>query len=182
MKMFKVTRRTLYNWIDNGTLKPIRIGKLYRFDPEEIDSLINQGRLEAAIKPKSLKAKKKIFSILAIDDDFLIRKSLKALLERAGFEVTVAASGDEALKLLKTENYSLVLTDVRMPGMNGIEALKAMRGLRAELGKPNVPEVVMSAYDDLSTRKQAEEMGVRDFVMKPFDWDYFVETLKKNLN
>lgn len=168
-----VSRRTVYYWVKKGILKPIEIGGLLRFHPEDIDALIEKHRSTGTHRKKR---------ILAIDDDILVRESLKRLLEREGFEVTIASSGQEALRLVSQEVFDLVITDVRMAEMNGIETIKAIREERARFRKAPLPEVVLTAYDDEPVREEARCLGVRDFVIKPFQLDKFVETIRKNVN
>ena len=69
-----------------------------------------------------------------------------------------------------------------MPGTNGIEALKAIRAERAKFGQPPLPEIVLTAYDDESIKAEARELGVRDFLLKPFDLNDFIATIRKNLD
>ena len=107
---------------------------------------------------------------------------MKSLLEKNGFDITVASSGQEALGLLGKETFDLILTDVRMPEVNGIENLKAIRAERAKFGKPPLPEIVLTAYDDELIKAEAQKLGVRDFLLKPFDLTDFISTIRKNLN
>ena len=173
MSILNVSRRTIYYWIKKGILKPVRIGGVYRFHPEDIQTLTEGNRSEG-------KARKS--RILAIDDDLLVRESMKMLLQANGFEITVAASGKEALEFLAKETFDLVLTDIRMPEMNGIETLKAIRAERAKFGKPPLPEIVLTAYDDESAKQEAQKLGIREFLLKPFDLDEFLAVIRKNLN
>jgi excisionase family DNA binding protein len=173
MEILNVSRRTIYHWIKKKILSPVRIGGVYRFHPEDIQALTE------ANHPRAFSRKKRI---LAIDDDLLVRESMKSLLEKNGFDMTVASSGREALGLLGKETFDLILTDIRMPETNGIETLKAIRADRAKFGKPPLPEIVLTAYDDESVREEARKLGIRDFLLKPFDLTDFIATIRKNLN
>jgi len=173
MEILNVSRRTIYYWIKKGILTPVRIGGVWRFHPEDIQTLTEPNR------PGAVSRKKRI---LAIDDDLLVRESMKSLLEKNGFDIKVASSGREALQLLGKETFDLILTDVRMPEINGIETLKAIRAERAKFGKPPLPEIVLTAYDDESVKEEAKKLGVRDFLLKPFDLTDFISTIRKNLN
>lgn len=172
-EILNISRRTVYYWIKREILKPIRIGGVLRFHPEDIDLLIHSQRPAAAHRKKR---------ILAVDDDILVRESLKSLLERAGFEVTVAASGKEAVELHANEVFELILTDIRMPEMNGIETLKAIRELRQRFGKAPLPEIILTAYDDPLVREEARALGVREFILKPFELEDFIAVIRRNLN
>jgi excisionase family DNA binding protein len=173
MQILSVSRRTIYYWIQNGTLKTVRIGNVYRFHPEDIDAVIQQNRSGKEVRPKR---------ILAIDDDILVRESLAAILKRVNIEATIVSSGQEALDVLGKEVFDLVLTDIRMPKMNGIETLKAIRLQRSLAGKSPLPEVVLTAYQDPEIKRQADELGVREFLLKPFELDSFISALRTHLN
>lgn len=170
-KILKISRRTVYYWIESGVLNPIRIGSVYRFDPDSIDALSSQGKETPAEKA----------SILAIDDDFLVRESLKVILEREGIGVTLASSGEEALRFIAEKEFDLIVTDVRMPGMNGMETLKAIRAEYAKAGKNPVPEIVMTAYEDVNAQNEAAKMGVKEFIYKPFELNHFLNILRQNI-
>ena len=127
---------------------------------------------------QSSKARKKI---LVIDDDRLVGESLRNLLEKLGFEVTVAPVGLRALDLVSRIPVDLIVSDIRMPYMGGIETLKAIRELRRDLGLPSIPEIVITAFDEESVREEAERMGIRDFILKPFDMKDFMDALERYL-
>ena len=91
-------------------------------------------------------------------------------------------NGDEALELLSRDAFDLILTDVRMPKMNGLETLKAIRKLRNQFGKPPLPEIILTAYEDPEAIQEAKALGVREFLLKPFEVGEFVNALQRNLN
>ncbi|MFH0984831.1 MAG: response regulator [Candidatus Omnitrophota bacterium] len=172
MARLNISRRTVYHWIEEGILKPIRLGHLYRFDPRDLDQLIESGRKAAAPQPKK---------ILVVDDDILVHESIRIMLSRAGYSVTVAHDGKTAVQLSQREDFNLTLTDMRMPGMDGLETLKAIRRVREKTGREIRPEVIMTAYEDSHARNEAETIGVKNFIMKPFELDYFLEVIKRNI-
>lgn len=112
-------------------------------------------------------------SILVVDDDRTSRHLTESLLKRAGFRVTGAKDGVEALKLLKTRRFTLVLLDVWMPRMNGLELLEK---LRARKQRPRV--VVMTSDDTPATLLQAVREQAFTYVHKPVDPDLLIETVK----
>lgn len=104
--------------------------------------------------------------VLVVDDDELNRDILARNLERLGHRVLSAPNGKEALCLLESEQADLVLVDLMMPGMDGIEVLEAMR-LRDETC--HVPVIVLSASDELEQVAVSIEAGAEDYLLKPFE-------------
>ena len=111
--------------------------------------------------------------MLVIDDEQNIRKMLTRVLSPEGFIVKEANNGSEALKRLQEENYSLVLLDLKMPGLNGIEILKKIRE-----NDLNLPVIMMSAYGSIPEAVEAMKLGALDYLIKPFD----IEELKIIIN
>ena len=104
------------------------------------------------------------YQILVVDDDESIRRMLALVLTREGFQTITAKDGQEGLALFRSHSPDIVLMDIRMPGLSGIEAMSAMLALR-----PGAAVILMTAYADLETAVQAIKNGVFDFVIKPFD-------------
>lgn len=104
------------------------------------------------------------YQILIVDDDESIRRMLAAVLGREGFQTVTAKDGQEGLELFRSHSPDIVLMDIRMPGLSGMEAMSAMLELRA-----GATIILMTAYADLDTAVQAIKKGVFDFVIKPFD-------------
>ena len=111
--------------------------------------------------------------ILVIDDEQNIRKMLTRVLSPEGFIVKEADNGFKALERLQEENYSLVLLDLKMPGLNGIETLKKIRE-----NDLNLPVIMMSAYGSILEAVEAMKLGALDYLIKPFD----IEELKIIVN
>lgn len=107
--------------------------------------------------------------ILVVDDEPKMRRVLEIMLARLGHTALMAANGREALALCETEPIDLVLTDLRMPEMDGLTLLAALRRRRNF-----VPVVVITAYGAVETAVQAMRYGARDYLLRPFD----VETLE----
>lgn len=101
--------------------------------------------------------------ILVVEDDEDMRENLQRILVGAGYKVTLAEDGDQAITMLRTQPCHLVLTDLVMPGMNGLELLKKIRQ-----HDQNLPVVFLSAFGDRATYAKATELGAVDFVTKPF--------------
>jgi len=111
---------------------------------------------------------------LVVDDSRVIRKVARRILEDLGFEVAEAADGTEALGWCRTVTPHLILLDWNMPGMNGLEFLKLLRGAPGGDG----PRVVFcSAENDLERVREALSAGADEYIMKPFDGDIVASKL-----
>ena len=109
------------------------------------------------------------FKILVVDDELSVRDSLKEWLEEEGFSVAMAASGPEALDLLNAESFQLMLTDIKMPEMDGVELLKHTRELA-----PEMCILMMTAYATVETAVEAMKIGALDYLIKPFEPDVMI--------
>ncbi len=113
--------------------------------------------------------------ILVVDDDRLILATLAAGLRHAGYDAREAASGEEALRLCETERPDLVLLDVRMPGMDGVQAARLIRE------RFGIPFLFLSAYSDEALVRQAAEEGALGYLVKPLDVTQLVPSLEAAL-
>ena len=114
--------------------------------------------------------------VLAIDDDPVIRKGLKHILEGAGYEVEVFAGGHMAIEEMQQRAFDLVITDLKMPGMSGIEVLKKVNALQ-----PEVPIVLITGYSTVETAVEAMKNGAVDYIPKPFTPDDLLEKVQQAL-
>jgi DNA-binding NtrC family response regulator len=105
----------------------------------------------------------KDFKILIADNDKLVQDVIKSLLSKEGYAVVLANDGFDALKILKTENISLVITALKMSGVNGIEILKY--ALRIN---PDIAVVILTTFGNLEATLVAVKEGAYDYVTKPF--------------
>jgi FixJ family two-component response regulator len=102
--------------------------------------------------------------VVAVDDDFRVRESLESLIESAGYEPVVFSSAEEFLQSGTLTAATCVITDVRMPGMDGIELQRRIR-----LVRPGLPVIFISARSSTETRQKALDEGAVDFLYKPFN-------------
>jgi DNA-binding NtrC family response regulator len=107
-------------------------------------------------------------TILVVDDERNIRRTLQMVLSGAGFDTLEAGSAEEALKLLETREVDLAILDLKLPNMNGLEALSIIRG-KPELQK--LPVIVISGHASVAEAVEAVQMGATDFFEKPLDRD-----------
>ena len=106
-------------------------------------------------------------NILVVDDESLNRKVMRQLLQRLGHTPVCVASGQEALESLKQHRFDLALMDVQMPEMDGIEALKRIRGGASGLNKPDIPIVALTAFTMKGDRERFLEAGMDGYIAKP---------------
>jgi two-component system response regulator PilR (NtrC family) len=103
-------------------------------------------------------------SILVVDDEKSMRELLTIMLEKEGHQVSTAANGDTAVKLIHNKVFDLVLSDIRMRGTSGIDVLEAVKNAH-----PNTPVVMMTAYASADTAVEAMKKGAYDYISKPFN-------------
>jgi nitrogen regulation protein NR(I) len=103
-------------------------------------------------------------TILVVDDDPQLRQSFEKLLTQEGHTVWVAANGEAALATVKAQVPDLVIMDVRMPGMSGLETFRRLHEI-----EPKLPVIIMTAYGTTETAIEATKLGAFDYVLKPFD-------------
>ncbi len=115
--------------------------------------------------------------ILVIDDEAAIRESLRMTLEYEGYEFIGAATGQEGLALVEREAPDLVMLDVKMPGMDGLEVLDRLRAMNETL-----PVVVISGHGTISTAVDATKKGAFDFIEKPFATEKVLVSLRNALD
>ena len=101
-------------------------------------------------------------SILVVDDDESLRRVIQVQLERVGYRVGTAPNGEKALSLLRQTPYDLAITDLRMPGLSGLDLLRRIRS-----DHPDVIVVMMTAFATIETAVEAMRAGAYDYVTKP---------------
>ncbi len=115
--------------------------------------------------------------ILVVDDDPEVRMATRDFLTSKGHDVTLAEDGVQALKLLATVKPDVVLLDVAMPEMDGMETLR-----RIVAGYPNLPVIMVTANADIEITSKVLQLGAADYVPKPFDLDYLDQAINIQLS
>lgn len=116
------------------------------------------------------------YTILVVDDEAELRENLAALLNHEGFRVCTAASGMEGVRLLSGKRFDVVLLDLIMPGMDGIETLQEMRKTHHK-----TKYIVLTAFATVSTAVQAIRKGASDYLSKPFRFEELVVVIRRSL-
>jgi DNA-binding NtrC family response regulator len=115
--------------------------------------------------------------ILVIDDEDIVRTSCSRTLAPVGFEVHLSRNGIEGLKALEQGQFDLVLTDLKMPDMDGIEVLRKIKE-----GWPAVEVIIITGYQTVDTAVKAIKLGAFDYIEKPFTPDALITAVSKALD
>ncbi|MCG6880608.1 MAG: sigma-54 dependent transcriptional regulator [Deltaproteobacteria bacterium] len=116
----------------------------------------------------------KMPSILVVDDEAAIRESLKDWLMEDAYNVALAVDGETAVKMAETSSYDVILLDLKMPGIDGLETMRRIKEI-----SPEVEVLMMTAYASVDTAVQAMKEGAFDYLVKPFDPDEVDLQIKK---
>lgn len=106
---------------------------------------------------------KSTITILVVDDEAMIRNLLEKILTKEGYKIILAKDGQEALDIINTKKVDIVISDMKMPRMNGLDLLKTLKRDRPEIGV-----VIMTGYGDTYTVKDALLLGADEYITKPF--------------
>lgn len=115
--------------------------------------------------------------ILIIDDEATLRKTLARILQQAGFEVTTAENAEQGLSFLKTTNFDLIFTDLRMPGIQGLDALRLIHK-----NYPALPVILFTAQPDVNSAVEALRYGAIDYLLKPLKPEVIIERTRSILS
>ena len=119
--------------------------------------------------------------ILVIDDEELIIRSLAKLLEKSGFEAFVAKNGKDALVMVEEEDFDLIISDIRMPGLNGIETVKGIYKILQKKEAERLPVIFVTGYADKECEREAKTLNPIYYIYKPFDISDLVGRVKETL-
>ncbi len=114
--------------------------------------------------------------LLVIDDEPAIREGVRRILESESFQVETFASGHAALERIKQEPFDLVITDLKMPGISGMEVLKAIKEIQ-----PDLPVIFITGYSSVDSAVEVMKLGAVDYIAKPFTPEEMLQTVKTAL-
>jgi CheY-like chemotaxis protein len=154
----------LVKWIDFLTT-PKELGGGY--------SVTEAKPLPPVADKQTVKKSPSDFHILAVDDDEALRVLLTTILEKEGYKVTTAADGYEAMEIFQQYPFDLILLDIMMPTISGLEVLKFIKER-----SPKTKVVMLTAYSQLKVAVQTKELGADDFIGKPFMRPDLLNTIK----
>ncbi len=104
--------------------------------------------------------------VLIVEDEEALRQTMSKRLQRRGLEVGTAGSGEEALDILSREPFDVIVLDIKMPGIDGIETLKRIKDIR-----PDYQVIILSGHASLDLARRIVELGGFDYLLKPYDFD-----------
>lgn len=117
-----------------------------------------------------------MLKLLLVDDEKGITDGLKEFFEHRKFTVKTANSGEEALKLVRNDNFNIIFLDIRMKGIDGIETLKQIK----EIDK-NAKVIMLTVHGEKEMIDKAKELGADEYIKKPFQLDYLEEVVLKKV-
>ena len=126
----------------------------------------------------SIRETKRSLNILLAEDNLINQKLAVSLIQRMGHKVSVAQNGKEAVEAIEREKFDIILMDVQMPGMDGLEATQAIRTREGLTGRPRIPIIAMTAYAMAGDRERCFEAGMDGYVSKPINTQELFETIE----
>jgi DNA-binding response OmpR family regulator len=113
-----------------------------------------------------------LIKILVVDDELLICELLDAFLSQKGYQVTTATDGKEAIRKFEKERPHIVLLDIKMPGVSGVEVLRRIKEISSD-----TVVIVITALGDMDTVQNTQKMGANDYLMKPIELEHLEKIL-----
>ena len=115
--------------------------------------------------------------ILALDDEKIVLESVSRILEEENYQVKTCRNGEEALETLKEGGFDILITDLKMPGMDGLQAMESMLEI-----DPDLSIIMFTAYSTVDSAVKAMKMGAVDYIRKPFTPDQLTDLVTKIMN
>ena len=119
--------------------------------------------------------------ILIIDDEELVVRSLSNALKRSSYEVMIAKRSEDAFIMIEEEGFDLIISDIRMPGLNGVETVRRIFESLKERNVNNVPAIFITGYADEKLEMEARSLHPKAYIHKPFDLEDFLKRVKEAL-
>lgn len=161
-RLLKIPKHTLYKLVQEGRIPAIKVGRHWRFQHDRIEKLF-----EAEGPTPSLR-------ILVVDDEVNVLELLSRVFRRMGHGVWRARSGEQAVQRAKEFSFDLVFIDIRMPGMDGVQTLKALKEVA-----PDAKAVMMTAFDVPDLVEEALRLEAVTCIYKPFDLSEIIDLADK---
>jgi len=163
-----VNLRTVYRLIKAGKIPAVRVGRQWRFRKRDIDAWLESQRPRSA-RGSSPAATRQVTPVagrprvLVVDDEATIRDLLSKTLALAEYDVDLAPDGRTALERLRMIPYDLLITDLKMPGVDGLAVIREARRLKAD-----IPVIIITGFSTEASAIEAVNLGVSGYLTKPF--------------
>lgn len=167
----QVNLRTVYRLIKAGRIPAVRIGRQWRFRREDVDAWLAGNRT-----PSPSGTPDRPLRILVVDDEELVLDLLQSTLQRGGYEVQTASDGPSAVEWLRSAKFDLLITDVRMPRMDGLSLVREARRQSATM-----PIVIITGESSEATAIEAINLGVTGYLTKPFGIERVLSVTARSL-
>jgi excisionase family DNA binding protein len=161
----QVNLRTVYRLIKAGKIPAVRVGRQWRFRKRDIDSWLENQRPRAvrAVSARTTTPVTGRARVLVVDDEASIRDLLSKTLALAEYDVDLAPDGRVALERLRMIPYDLLITDLKMPGVDGLAVIREARRLKAD-----IPVIIITGFSTEASAIEAVNLGVSGYLTKPF--------------
>jgi excisionase family DNA binding protein len=168
LEYLQVNLRTVYRLIKAGKIPAVRVGRQWRFRKRDIDAWLEsqrprQGRAAAPTPRPASSAAGTRPRVLVVDDEAAIRDLLSKTLALAEYDVDLAPDGRHALERLRIIPYDLLITDLKMPGIDGLSVIREARRLKAD-----IPVIIITGFSTEASAIEAVNLGVSGYLTKPF--------------
>ncbi|MBI1873414.1 MAG: response regulator [Acidobacteria bacterium] len=166
LEYLQVNLRTIYRLIKAGKIPAVRVGRQWRFRKRDIDAWLerHRGPRPGPMAAQPDKAPRRTRPrILVVDDEASIREVLSKTLALAEYDVDVANDGQSALERLRATEYDLLITDLKMPGVDGLTVIREVRR-----SNPGMPIIIVTGYSTEASAIEAINLGVNGYLTKPF--------------
>lgn len=166
LEYLQVNLRTVYRLIKAGKIPAVRVGRQWRFRKRDVDAWLESQRVRAARGTAPVRTPAATPSrarILVVDDEETIRELLSKTLALADYEVDVAPDGKTGIDRMRIIPYDLLITDLRMPGVDGLTVIREARRLKAD-----IPVIIVTGYSTEASAIEAINLGVQGYLTKPF--------------
>jgi excisionase family DNA binding protein len=166
LEYLQVNLRTVYRLIKAGRIPAVRVGRQWRFRKRDIDAWLETQRprqsrgAAPAVRPAATAGRPRV---LVVDDEAAIRDLLSKTLALAEYDVDLAPDGRTALERLRIIPYDLLITDLKMPGIDGLAVIREARRL-----KPDIPVIIITGFSTEASAIEAVNLGVSGYLTKPF--------------
>jgi excisionase family DNA binding protein len=157
----QVNLRTVYRLIKAGKIPAVRVGRQWRFRKRDIDAWLDSSRQTGRGDGKDRPGDRP--RILVVDDEQAVRDLLAKTLTMADYDVDSAPDGASAIDRLRAIEYDLLITDLKMPGMDGLSVIREARRTA-----PDLPVIIITGYSTEASAIEAINLGVAGYLSKPF--------------